>query len=199
MLCKELVGHASLAITQRYLTAFARSKALSTPPQPSGPWGIVGPDRLKTFMPDARDDQVEFDNGIVGRLGRRSSDPDQTFAIGPTGHFFQCPVHAADVIFNIICRKTFNNKCRWPPVRTARDSRSSGTGSSLQHAETLEGGDRPEPPQSTPSWSLSFAFGTALPAPFRSLPDRGPNGSAGWIPVLLRNRRQRRGWAASGH
>jgi hypothetical protein len=84
MLCKELVGHASLAITQRYLTAFARSKALSTPPQPSGPWGIGGPDRLKTFMPDARDDQVEFDNGIVGRLGRRSSDPDQTFAIGPT-------------------------------------------------------------------------------------------------------------------
>jgi hypothetical protein len=38
-----------------------------------------------------------------------------------------------------MCRRTFSNKCCDPPLRMARDSGSSRTGSSLQLAETLKG------------------------------------------------------------
>jgi hypothetical protein len=41
-----------------------------------------------------------------------------------------------------------------------------------------------ERPLSTPSRSLSFAFGTALPAPNASFELAPPNGEVGWLPAL---------------
>jgi hypothetical protein len=45
---------------------------------------------------------------------------------------------APAVIFKLICRKTRNDKCRDAPVRNARVSGSSGTGSSFQREATLK-------------------------------------------------------------